>query len=82
MRRHSLTAPAAPMPGASAAAPKSEWGALRKLVPYLWQWRWRVLVALGFLVAAKLANPAYSTVIQLINQVRKEADPGTIRSWT
>jgi EAL and modified HD-GYP domain-containing signal transduction protein len=29
-------------------------------------------------VAAKLANPAYSTVIQLINQVRKEADPGTI----
>lgn len=29
-------------------------------------------------VTAKLANPAYSTVIQLINQVRKEADPATI----
>jgi EAL and modified HD-GYP domain-containing signal transduction protein len=29
-------------------------------------------------VTAKLANPAYSTVIQLINLVRKEADPGTI----
>jgi EAL and modified HD-GYP domain-containing signal transduction protein len=29
-------------------------------------------------VTAKLANPAYSTVIQLINQVRKEADPGII----
>ena len=29
-------------------------------------------------VTAKLANPAYSTVIQLINLVRKDADPGTI----
>lgn len=29
-------------------------------------------------VAAKLTNPAYSTVIQLINLVRKEADPGVI----
>ncbi|MBL8382051.1 MAG: EAL domain-containing protein [Burkholderiales bacterium] len=29
-------------------------------------------------VTAKLSNPAYATVIQLINQVRKEADPATI----
>jgi EAL and modified HD-GYP domain-containing signal transduction protein len=29
-------------------------------------------------VTAKLANPAYSTVIQLINLVRKDADPGAI----
>jgi c-di-GMP-related signal transduction protein len=29
-------------------------------------------------VTAKLANPAYSNVIQLINLVRKEADPATI----
>ena len=31
-------------------------------------------------VTAKLANPAYSTVIQLINLVRKEADPATIEA--
>lgn len=29
-------------------------------------------------VTAKLSNPAYATVIQLINQVRKEADPAVI----
>ena len=27
-----------------------------KLAPYVWQWHWRVLVALAFLVGAKLAN--------------------------
>jgi EAL and modified HD-GYP domain-containing signal transduction protein len=31
-------------------------------------------------IAAKLANPAYSTVIQLINLVRQEADPTTIEA--
>ncbi|MBK6786960.1 MAG: ABC transporter ATP-binding protein/permease [Betaproteobacteria bacterium] len=29
---------------------------MRKLFPYLWRYRWRVAVALGFMVAAKLAN--------------------------
>ena len=54
MRHHSLTA--APTAEAAPSVPKSEWGALRKLAPYLWQWRWRVLLALSFLVAAKVAN--------------------------
>ena len=43
----------APLPG---AAPRSDWRTLRKLFPYLWQYRWRVGIALGFMVAAKLAN--------------------------
>src|SRR5687767_2698132 len=34
----------------------NDWRALGTLVPYLWEYRWRVLVALVFLVAAKLAN--------------------------
>ncbi len=29
---------------------------LRRLLPYLWQYRWRVAAALGFMVVAKLAN--------------------------
>ena len=41
---------------AAPAAPRSDWATIRKLVPYVWEWRWRVAVALGFLVAAKLAN--------------------------
>ncbi|MDZ7589974.1 MAG: ABC transporter ATP-binding protein/permease [Rubrivivax sp.] len=35
---------------------RSDWATLRKLFPYLWRYRWRVAVALGFMVAAKLAN--------------------------
>ncbi len=63
MRRHSLpmsSAPAAPATG----APRSDWATLRKLAPYVWQWRWRVLVALGFLVAAKVANVGVPLVLK------------------
>ncbi len=64
MRHHSLTA--APAAGAAPSVPKSEWGALRKLAPYLWQWRWRVLLALSFLVAAKVANVGVPLVLKQI----------------
>jgi len=45
-------------PGESAAAParRSDWATLRRLLPYLWQYKWRVIAALAFMVAAKLAN--------------------------
>ena len=55
MRRSEATLPA-PATTASAAAPRSDWGTLRKLLPYLWRYRWRVGAALAFLVAAKVAN--------------------------
>ena len=75
MRRHSL--PAAPVQAAPSAAPRSEWGALRKLAPYVWQWRWRVLLALGFLVAAKVANVGVPLVLkQLVDALDlKPGDP-------
>ncbi|OYY61031.1 MAG: metal ABC transporter permease, partial [Burkholderiales bacterium 28-67-8] len=38
------------------AAPRSDWSTLKKLLPYVWQWRYRVGVALAFLIAAKVAN--------------------------
>jgi len=37
-------------------APSRDWNALRRLLPYLWQYKWRVLAALGFMIGAKLAN--------------------------
>ena len=40
----------------SQAQPRSDWATLRRLFPYLWQYKWRVLAALGFMVGAKLAN--------------------------
>ena len=44
---------------AAAAAPppaRGDFGVIRRLLPYLWEYRGRVLLALVFLVAAKLAN--------------------------
>jgi ATP-binding cassette subfamily B protein len=41
---------------AATGAPRSDWATLRQLLPYLWRYRWRVGVALGFLVCAKLAT--------------------------
>ncbi|MBI5259102.1 MAG: ABC transporter ATP-binding protein/permease [Burkholderiales bacterium] len=48
---------ALPLPDAGpAAAVRSDWQTLNKLLPYLWRYRWRVGVALCFLLAAKIAN--------------------------
>ncbi len=46
-----------PLPAPDAApGPRSDWGTLARLLPYLWRYRWRVGTALAFLVAAKVAN--------------------------
>ena len=51
MRHHGETSPSTP------AAPRSgDWQTLSRLLPYLWQYKWRVLVALALMVGAKLAN--------------------------
>jgi len=50
-----LTSPPAE-PAAGTAPERSDWGTLAKLLPYLWQYRWRVGIALGFLLMAKVAN--------------------------
>ena len=33
--------------GAAAARSRSDWATLKKLLPYLWQYRWRVVIALA-----------------------------------
>jgi ATP-binding cassette subfamily B protein len=35
---------------------RSDWATLRRLFPYLWQYKWRVIAALAFMVGAKVAN--------------------------
>lgn len=37
-------------------APRSDWATIRKLLPYLWHYRWRVGLALAFMLGAKLAT--------------------------
>ncbi|MFN8937993.1 MAG: metal ABC transporter permease, partial [Pseudomonadota bacterium] len=51
--------PAAPPPQAGSSggpAPRSDWATLGRLLPYLWRYRWRVGIALAFLLGAKVAN--------------------------
>ena len=43
-------------PSSPHMANTAEWSALRRLLPYLWAYKWRVLAALLFMVGAKLAN--------------------------
>jgi ATP-binding cassette subfamily B protein len=50
-----------PPPHSTAGSPatdptRSDWATLRRLFPYLWQYKWRVIAALAFMVGAKLAN--------------------------
>ena len=54
MRRHGESAPS-PIPGAPART-HSDWATLGRLLPYLWQYKWRVIAAIAFMVGAKLAN--------------------------
>lgn len=43
-----------PPPGA--AVQSGDWGTLQRLFPYLWAYKWRVMVALSLMVGAKVAN--------------------------
>ena len=74
------TPPPATAAGArDALPPKSDWRTLAKLLPYVWAWRWRVLVALACLVAAKLANIGVPLVLKnLVDALAlKPGDPRT-----
>ena len=52
-RTHAGPADGAPAPAAGA---RSDLATLRRLLPYLWRYRWRVGIALLFMVGAKAAN--------------------------
>jgi ABC-type transport system involved in Fe-S cluster assembly fused permease/ATPase subunit len=65
MRRHEAALPA-PLNVAPATGSRSDWGTLRKLLPYLWRYRWRVGLALAFLVAAKAANVSVPVLLKYL----------------
>jgi ABC-type transport system involved in Fe-S cluster assembly fused permease/ATPase subunit len=53
-----------PGPAPDARVRRGDWRVLGLLLPYLWEYRWRVAIALAFLVAAKLANVAVPLVLK------------------
>lgn len=55
----SLAVPAAATLAGAGKAPalqRSDFDTLKRLFPYLWDYKWRVLAALSFMVGAKMAN--------------------------
>jgi ATP-binding cassette subfamily B protein len=55
---------AATPPQGAAAPRRREWRVVPMLLPYLWEYRWRVLIAVACLVTAKLANVGVPLVLK------------------
>ena len=74
MARHGIVLPPpADADAGATTAPRSDWGTLARLFPYLWRYRWRVVIALSFMVTAKVAN--VSVPLLLNNDVDKRSRP-------
>ena len=54
MRHHGHSS--APLPDGQMPKQRPDSDTLKRLFPYLWQYKWRVFAALSFMVGAKLAN--------------------------
>jgi ATP-binding cassette subfamily B protein len=78
MRSHARALP--PPIHTAHGTPRSDWGTLAKLLPYLWRYRWRVGIALAFLVAAKVANVGVPLLLkQLVDALAfKPGDPAAL----
>jgi ATP-binding cassette, subfamily B, heavy metal transporter len=64
--RRSAALPATAADAAPAGAVRSDWATLAKLLPYLWRYRWRVALALAFMLAAKGANVGVPVLLKQI----------------
>ena len=67
MRRYPNTS----APQANAAPrQRSDWAIVKTLLPYLWIYKWRVMLALAFLVGAKVANVGVPLILKkLVDQM-------------
>ncbi|GAB4205130.1 MAG: ABC transporter ATP-binding protein/permease [Tibeticola sp.] len=74
MRRFDGTPPSPAEPG----QPRSDGETLRRLLPYLWRYRARVIAALAFMVGAKLANVGVPVLLkQLVDAMAPKPDAAT-----
>jgi len=58
-------------------ATRSDWATLKRLFPYLWQYKWRVMAALAFMIAAKTANVSVPLLLkQLVDTMNPKGEVG------
>ena len=83
MRRPGESIPSHSADGAAkpADAPlvtRSDSATLRRLFPYLWQYKWRVMAALAFMIAAKTANVSVPLLLkQLVDTMNPKGGADT-----
>jgi len=84
MRHHGHSSSASPAsstaPADAAVQERSDGRTLQRLLPYLWTYKWRVIIALGFMVGAKLANVSVPILLKnLIDTMTfKPGDPAAV----
>lgn len=78
MRRSSALGIAPPPPGI-ATEKRGDWRTIGRLLPYFWRYRWRVAIALGFMIGAKVANVGVPLLLkQLVDSL--DIRPGSAQS--
>ncbi|MGI4779676.1 MAG: ABCB family ABC transporter ATP-binding protein/permease [Janthinobacterium lividum] len=86
MRRSGEASPAASSSSSSHHAPelapgradRSDWATLRRLLPYLWPYKWRVAAALAFMIGAKVANVGVPVLLKnLVDSMTPRPDMAT-----
>ena len=71
---HGGAASQLPVAAGQPSPPRTDWATLRRLFPYLWEYKWRVIAALGFMVAAKTANVSVPLLLkQLVDTMNPKA---------
>lgn len=72
--------PHSPSSPPSAQRSRTDWLTLQRLLPYLWQYKWRVVAAIAFMVAAKLANVGVPLLLKTLVDAMsfKPGDPAAM----
>ena len=65
MRQYAASSSSPPVPNTAGQA-RTDWATLKRLFPYLWQYKWRVIAALAFMVGAKLANVGVPVLLKTL----------------
>ncbi len=74
MRPAALDTPVASPPSARSG----DWATLQRLFPYLWAYKWRVSLALSFMVGAKVANVGVPLLLKtLVDNLTPQPDAAT-----
>ncbi|WP_338847671.1 ABC transporter ATP-binding protein/permease [Massilia sp. W12] len=78
MRRHASSS-STPLPAAPSADPRNDWATIKTLMPWLWVYKWRVMLAMLFLFAAKVAVVGVPLVLkEMIDALQESGARGMV----